>query len=111
MAAADIYAEEGHKQLKRYATWLPTDDVSVGAVGQLQGKIFTRLPHLRDFGISVNVVNDPNTNATYKFVSSGSKESAISASATGAPGGIGSAGLKIAFSRADSVYFSLAKCV
>ncbi len=111
MAAADVYAEEIHKHLKRYATWLPTDDVSVGAVGQLQGKIFTPLSHLRNFGISVNVVNDPNTKATYKFVSSGAKEAAIGASATGAPGGIGSAGLNIAFSRAHSVYFLLGKCV
>lgn len=111
MGAADAYAEEVHKQFKRYATWLPTDAVSVGAVGQLQGKIFTRLAHLKDFGIAVNIVDDPNTHATYKFASSGSKESAISASATGAPGGIGSAGLKIGFSKADSVYFLLAKCV
>jgi|HubBroStandDraft_1064217.scaffolds.fasta_scaffold101967_1 hypothetical protein len=110
MASADVYAEEIHKQLKRYATWLPTDYVSVGAVGQLQGKIFTPLSHLRNFGISVNVVNDPNTKATYKFTS-GAKEAAIGALATGVPGGIGSAGLSIAFSKAHSVYFLLAKCV
>jgi hypothetical protein len=84
--------------------------VSVGAVGQLQGKIFTPLSHLRNFGISVKVVNDPNTKATYKFTS-GAKEAAIGALATDVPGGIGSAGLSIAFSKAHSVYFLLAKRV
>src|ERR1017187_1991910 len=101
MGAADVYAEEVHKQLKRYATWLPTDPVSVGDVGQLQGEIFTRVSNLKNFGISVNAVNDPNTRATYKFMSSGAKEIAIGASATGGPtpGGTGSAGLNIAFSK------------
>jgi len=112
MSAADVYATEVHRQLKRYATWLPTDNVTVGAVGQLQGKIFTRLSDLKNFGISVNAVKDPNTEATYKFMSSGTKEVAIDASASGVPtsAGVGSAKLNIAFSKAHSVYFFLANC-
>ena len=113
MSAADVYTKEVHSQLERYATWLPTDNITVGAVGQLQGKIFVPLSHLKNFGISANVVRDPNTQATYKFMSSGAKEVAIDASASGVPtsAGVGAAKLNIAFSKAHSVYFSLAGCV
>jgi hypothetical protein len=113
MSAADAYTKEVHNQLKRYAAWLPTDHVAVGDVGQLQGNIFVPATNLKHFGISVNVVKDPNTRSTYKFMSSGAKEVAVNASARGVPAssGIGSSKLTIAFSSAHSVYFSLAKCV
>jgi hypothetical protein len=113
MSAADVYTKEVHDQLKRYAAWLPTDHVAVGDVGQLQGNIFVRATDLKHLGISANVVKDPNTRATYKFMSAGAKEVAVDASASGVPAssGIGSAKLTIAFSSAHSVYFSLAKCV
>ena len=112
MSSANVYADAVHRQLQRYATWLPTDNVAVGAVGQLHGKIFVRIADLKNFGISVNIVKDPNAQATYKFMSSGVKEIAIEASASGAPpsASMGSAKLDIAFSKKHSVYFSLAKC-
>jgi hypothetical protein len=112
MSAASLYTNEVHDQLERYAMWLPTDPVSVGDVGQLQGNMFVRVADLNHFGISANVVKDPNTRATYKFMSSGAKEVAVDASARGVPAsGIGSAKLTIAFSSEHSVYFSLAKCI
>jgi len=112
VSAADVYSKEVHSQLKRYATWLPTEEVKVGTVGQLQGKIFVPLSDLKTFGISANVVKDPSTQAAYKFMSSGTKEVALDASAGGVAtsAGIGAAKLNISFSREHSVYFSLAGC-
>ncbi|HEV7668844.1 MAG TPA: hypothetical protein VGS22_09990 [Thermoanaerobaculia bacterium] len=112
MAAADVYTDEVRNQIQRYATWLPTDNIKVGTVGQLHGNVFVPLSHLKNFGIPTQVTKDPNTNATYKFMSAGVKEVAIAASASGIPtsAGIGAAKLTIGFSKAHSVYLALYGC-
>jgi hypothetical protein len=112
MSAADVYTDEVHTQLQRYATWLPTDNIKVGAVGQLHGTVFVPLSHLKNFGISAAATKDPNTNATYKFMSVGVKEVAIEAKASGVltSAGIGAAKLNIGFSKSHSVYLALYGC-
>jgi hypothetical protein len=112
MSAANVYTREIHDQLERYATWLPTDKIAVGTIGQLVEKRFMPVSDIEKFGIRANVVKDPDTNATYKFVSSGTNEIAVAGSASGVPTSVGfvAAKLNINFSKANSVYFSLSGC-
>ncbi|HXA85578.1 MAG TPA: hypothetical protein VNZ47_10900 [Candidatus Dormibacteraeota bacterium] len=111
-SAAKTYAKEVHSQLQRYANWLPNDKIKVGDVGQLHDNIFYKLTDLNKFGIPFKVVNDPTTNATYKFTSSGSTEVASSPTASGTfPSGVqATATLTIGLAKQHSVYFLLAKC-
>ncbi len=112
MSAADVYTDEVHGQLQRYATWLPTDNIKVGAVGILHDKVFDRYSDLKNFGIAFNQIKDPNTNASYKFMSAGVSEVEIAASVSDVPTsvGIGAAKLRIGFSKSHSVYLALYKC-
>jgi hypothetical protein len=112
MSAANVYTKEIHDQLERYATWLPTDKITVGTVGQLVDKRFIPVSDVQKFGIRANVVKDPDTKASYKFVSSGTNEIAVAGSASGVPTSVGfvAAKLNINFSKANSVYFSLSGC-
>jgi hypothetical protein len=112
MSAATAYAKEIHQQLQRYATWLPTDAVKVGAVGFLQNNLFYKIGHLKDFNISFTEVRDPDAKATYKLMSSSTRELQVSGSSTGTAGGMrAAASLSISFSRANSIYFLLTRCV
>lgn len=113
MSSAEIYTKEIHDQLQRYATWLPSERVTVGDVGVLRDNIFTREAHLTDFGINATAVKDPATNATYKFMSAKTSETQGSVGAAGAlpQGASAKADLTIGFGKKDSVYFFLTKCV
>jgi hypothetical protein len=112
MSAATVYAEVIHQQLQRYATWLPTDAVKVGSVGFLQNNLFYKIGHLKDFNIPFIEATDPDAKATYKVMSSGTREFQVSGSSTGTAGGVrAAASLSISFSRANSVYFLLTRCV
>lgn len=112
MSAAADYTNEVHGQLRRYATWLPSEKMTVGTVGQLQGNLFVPISDLNKFNIPIRVVDDPNTEATYKFNSTDAREVAVGASASNVPtsAGLGAAKLNISFSKKHSVYLALYGC-
>jgi hypothetical protein len=112
MHADRAYAHEVHTQLGRYATWLPGDHLEVGAVGRLSNEIFYPETNLDHFGIPFNVVDDPKSKTTYKFMSSGTQEVTGSASASVlTSAGPAAATLTVNFSKENSVYFLLTDCV
>jgi hypothetical protein len=112
MSSIESYTSEVHAQTHRYATWLPTEIVTVGTVGYLEGTTFTPLRQLTKFGISANVVVDPNADAAYTFTSDGVNEIGGSVSSSiPTSAGTGAAKLTINFSKAHSLYFALHGCV
>jgi len=86
--------------------------VQVGDVGQLQHEVFHHLAHLRDFKIACNVVNDPDSQLTYKCMSTKTRENEVTASAKGPAGTLGAVegDLQISFSRENSFYLLLTQC-
>lgn len=112
MPAPNVYAREVHSLFGRYATWEPYRTIPVGAVGTLQDFIFVPSTDLSKRGISFGLVPDSGVAPSQKGMSSGTSEVDLSATVggTGGPAAGGSAGLKITFSKQDSVYVSLANC-
>ncbi len=53
---AEVYAAGIKKRLRNYyATWLPTDEIQLGDIGELDGPYFSRISTLSDLGVSFNV--------------------------------------------------------
>jgi hypothetical protein len=94
-----------------YAAWLPDVRLELGDFGKVSNSIFTKEGNIRkNFNVNFIAKEDSDAHASYEFSSKGCNQIDVSSSATGLPGGVASAAVKITFRNAHSVFFSLQGC-
>ncbi|MGB8477994.1 MAG: hypothetical protein WCE63_04030 [Acidobacteriaceae bacterium] len=111
IGAAERYCKEVHDQLKMYSPWLPDVRLEPGDFGKVSNAIFTKEGNLgKNFKINFTTKQDSDADASYEFSSKGCKQIDVNSSATGLPGGVASAAMKVTFQNANSVFFNLQNC-
>lgn len=98
----DMYARNLHKHLGYYATWQPTDHITLGDFGTMKGNIFWRAGNIKDFGIKVKPRASHSENLDYQSESGVNVNVDVSATTKGVKA---EGNVKFNFSQSNAIAF------
>jgi hypothetical protein len=108
-AVHEMYTREMYHQYSYFASWLPSENLALGDVGQFSGYQFRKLTTLTEMGIEYSRSRE-DFPADLEYSSKG--QVTVSADAgLGLPAGSGPAAARITFGREGAIFFQAAGCV